>query len=72
MKFKLFIDKDRCKGCEYCVQACECGVLHMVSGINSSGHHYVEVTTDNGCIGCKKCADICPEAAIEIEKEEKG
>jgi 2-oxoglutarate ferredoxin oxidoreductase subunit delta len=70
MRFRLRIDKERCKGCVLCVVACAKGLLHMARGFNERGQHYVEESTGDACSGCKNCADMCPEGAIEIEKIE--
>jgi MinD superfamily P-loop ATPase len=36
--------------------------------LNASGWHFPEIAPDHECAGCRLCAIICPEAAIEIEK----
>ena len=69
MKFKLFIDRERCKGCMLCISSCAKKILKMSRKLNSRGFHYPEVDDPDKCVGCKMCAEICPDAAIEIERE---
>lgn len=67
MKYRLIIDKDFCKGCALCVTACPKDVLAMSTNLNRKGVRIVAANKPESCIGCRQCADICPEAAIEIE-----
>ena len=67
---KVEINKERCKGCALCIAACFRKALHLDKAINARGHHYIEFEDDGGCTGCKQCAEICPDAAIEIVKTE--
>lgn len=69
MKFTLFIDRERCKGCILCINACAKAVLKMSKKLNSKGFHYPETVKPENCIGCKNCAIMCPDAAIEIESD---
>jgi 2-oxoglutarate ferredoxin oxidoreductase subunit delta len=69
MSFKLFIDRERCKGCMLCISSCGKDILKMARKLNSRGFHYPELTDSAKCVGCKLCAEICPDAAIEIERE---
>ena len=69
MKFRLKIDKERCKGCGLCLDVCDRKVLHMSRELNSKGQQYATSKDDGLCVGCRKCTDICPDAAIEIQKE---
>jgi Fe-S-cluster-containing hydrogenase component 2 len=41
----------------------------MSEGFNKNGGHFAEVTVQEKCIGCLQCALICPDAAIEIDRE---
>ncbi len=68
---RVEIDRDRCKGCELCVNACPKGVLGMSTEINLKGYFYSEVVNPEACIGCKICATTCPDVAIEVFKEPK-
>ncbi len=69
MKFHVLIDRERCKGCALCVAACERGVLRISSDLNSKGSSFAEVNEPEACVGCRKCGIMCPDAAIEIERE---
>jgi 2-oxoglutarate ferredoxin oxidoreductase subunit delta len=51
------------------MSVCPKGVLAMDTGMNSRGQHYARVAAPALCIGCLQCADICPDAAIEIDEE---
>jgi 2-oxoglutarate ferredoxin oxidoreductase subunit delta len=60
------IDRNRCKGCELCVQACPQQVLAMSRAINVKGYFPSEVAHPHRCLGCQMCAITCPDVAIEI------
>lgn len=70
MNFKVLIDRARCKGCGFCVAACEKLRLRKSGDLNEKGYHFVELCGNNGCDGCRKCVDMCPDGSIDILKVE--
>ena len=71
---KVFIIKDRCKECGFCIEFCPEGVLKVSEEFNSKGYHppkLVETETKK-CIGCGFCSMICPDFAIFVENEEEN
>ena len=69
-KYVLKINKNRCKGCQLCVDVCPKKHLKMSSSFNKLALHFIEEVEDNPCIGCKNCVVICPDTAIELYCEE--
>lgn len=65
----VVIDKERCKGCGLCIEACPVHILSLSNEINRSGYNVVQVDDPKGCIGCAFCAFACPDIAIEVYKE---
>ena len=65
---RVEIEKDRCKGCELCIDACPKGVLEMSTKINSKGYFYADAVHPEKCTGCALCAMSCPDVAIEVYK----
>lgn len=63
---RVIIDKNRCKGCELCVDACPRSVLVMSDDFNVSGFHYSVYRNGDRCNSCTSCAIICPDACIEV------
>jgi len=63
---RVAIDRDLCKGCELCVQACPQQVLAISKKINVKGYFPAGVEEPFRCIGCRMCALTCPDVAIEI------
>ncbi len=59
----VFIRKDRCKGCELCIEFCPQDVLVRSKQFNVKGYHY-PVAARSGCIHCRLCVTVCPEYAI--------
>jgi 2-oxoglutarate ferredoxin oxidoreductase subunit delta len=64
---RILIDRERCKGCELCVQACPQEILGMAKEINSRGYFPAEVREQKRCIGCRVCCITCPDLAITMK-----
>ena len=68
---KVVIDKERCKGCAYCVEFCPKGTLQMSEELNPKGYTLVEVADETKCLGCGLCEVLCPEFGIHLETSEE-
>ena len=69
MKGMIFIDKELCKGCTYCLDACPFGVIVIEDRFNSKGFFTASPEHLEKCTGCTMCAQMCPEIAIEVYRE---
>lgn len=66
---RAIFDKEKCKGCGLCVDACPKNIVEQCSDeINSKGYHPADITDESKCIGCAFCATMCPDCAIVVEK----
>ena len=54
------IDRDECKGCGLCVEACPPRVLRLSGELNHCGYHPAEFL-GAGCTACGICYYVCPE-----------
>ncbi len=59
--FEVTIDKDKCTGCEECVDVCPSDVLEIVDGKS-------EVVEPEECLGCESCLEVCEAEAITVEE----
>lgn len=69
---KIYIDKERCKGCRYCVEFCPRQVLSISSEIGPKGYNPAVVIDASRCLGCGFCEAICPEFAIKLSINSDG
>ncbi|MDR3333210.1 MAG: 4Fe-4S binding protein [Synergistaceae bacterium] len=65
---RVEIRSESCKSCGYCVKFCPKEVLVIGTRVNSKGYEYAEPQNMEACVGCRMCAVMCPDAAIEIYK----
>ncbi len=65
------IDREECKGCGRCIDACPKECLVFSEKMNSKGYVPAEYIGKN-CIGCGICFYNCPEPyAVEVYKKKK-
>jgi NAD-dependent dihydropyrimidine dehydrogenase PreA subunit len=53
------VDKEKCTGCETCVEECPSETIRMANG--------KAVVDPDTCIDCGVCIDACPVEAISME-----
>ena len=63
---QVYVDKERCKGCGYCVEFCPREVLKMGTELSPKGYLLAVVNDETKCLACGYCEVICPEFAIKI------
>ena len=59
MAFRVTVDKEKCKGCEECVEVCTAQVFEMQGGKSVP-------VNDEKCLGCESCREVCEEKAIGV------
>ena len=73
MMGKIVINEEYCKGCELCTMACAKKFIQIGTEFNRNGYYFVEYRGKEGeCTGCALCAEMCPDAAIEVWKDEES
>ena len=60
------IDKERCKGCGFCVDFCPREVIKMTSELSPKGYTLPTVENEDKCLACGFCEAICPEFAMKV------
>ena len=74
-KGEIHINKNRCKGCAFCVEYCPHDVLEMSDEFNVKGYHPPYIKDEDKCMYCQLCETICPEFALFVtlkDEEEDG
>ncbi len=67
----VWVNTDRCKACDICVDSCPAGVLSMQLEPTSVLGAMISVVYPDACIGCSECELCCPDFAIYVaEKKE--
>jgi NAD-dependent dihydropyrimidine dehydrogenase PreA subunit len=56
--YLVYVDPDRCDGCELCVIYCPTEVYDMT--------HKAYPTRPQNCLGCRTCEAVCKSKAIII------
>jgi len=59
MAFKVNVDREKCNGCEECLEACTAGMFQMKNGKATP-------STDTVCMGSETCVAVCDENAITV------
>jgi len=59
MGYEVVVDKDKCVGCEECVEVCPVDVYEIVDGKS-------EPVNAEECLGCESCVEVCDEEAITV------
>jgi 2-oxoglutarate ferredoxin oxidoreductase subunit delta len=67
----IFLKKDRCKGCRYCVEICPRKTLAIGEEMNAKGNFMPKVVENGECAACGLCTMICPDFAIWLSSEDE-
>lgn len=67
----VWVNTDRCKACDICVDACPAGVLSMQQEPTSTLGAMISVVAPESCIGCNECELTCPDFAIYVASKKE-
>jgi len=70
MKGSIVIDRELCKGCGNCIEACPMKVIAMTKQFNKVGYFIASPVEAAKCTGCAICANMCPEIAITVYQDD--
>jgi len=59
MAFSVTVDREKCNGCEECIETCTVGMFRMQNGRATP-------VADGECLGCESCVGACEENAITV------
>jgi len=59
MGYEVVADKEKCEGCEECIEVCPVDVYEMVDDKS-------EPVNAEECLGCESCIEVCETEAITI------
>jgi len=65
MSLEIAIDKDQCKRCGICADACPIPCFYQVG-------KEIEIVHPNLCIVCRNCVDSCPTGCIRVALDEEA
>ncbi len=65
----IVVDKDKCKGCEVCTEACPTDVIGMTQEVNRKGYRFAFMKNPDACTGCMNCAIVCPDGVITVYRK---
>lgn len=66
VKGAIQVEKDRCKGCGICINACPYQVIAMSKNLNIKGYPYAYMAQPDLCKGCENCGIVCPDGVISV------
>jgi len=66
---RIVIRTERCKSCGWCVEVCPQHSLTIGSDTNPVGYRYAVFAEGARCIGCARCALMCPDICIEVYRD---
>lgn len=70
---EVYIVRERCDGCGFCIDFCPKGVLARSEEMNEEGIYPPKVVNETKCSLCGFCRSVCPVCAIfPIEKKVSG
>ena len=61
MGYDVIMDREKCTGCEECMEVCSATVFEIQNGRSIS-------VNAKDCIGCQSCVEVCEQQAIRIEE----
>jgi 2-oxoglutarate ferredoxin oxidoreductase subunit delta len=67
---EVFITREICKGCGFCVEFCPTHALELDKAFNRKGYHPPVVAKPEACSGCGLCGLYCPDFAIFAERNQ--
>jgi 2-oxoglutarate ferredoxin oxidoreductase subunit delta len=60
----VHVDRERCKGCAFCIEFCPTHALALDTGFNAKGYHPPVLARPDDCNGCDLCGLYCPDFSI--------
>jgi 2-oxoglutarate ferredoxin oxidoreductase subunit delta len=63
---KVLINREKCKGCRLCLEACPFEVLGIETESNSWGYYPAFAAASEKCTACGNCYAVCPDTAITV------